>query len=78
MLFPLFRSNQQHTDDIPIFMCRQWNVINWPTQSPDLSPADHVFDSLKARMTANNMAVIAFVKALPAAYVQPNIRNKMG
>ena len=32
------------------FMAKRWNVLQWPSQSPDLNPIEHAFHLLKTKL----------------------------
>ena len=32
------------------FKAKKWNVIQWPSQSPDLNPIEHAFHFLKTKL----------------------------
>uniref|UniRef100_A0A673YSH1 Tc1-like transposase DDE domain-containing protein n=1 Tax=Salmo trutta TaxID=8032 RepID=A0A673YSH1_SALTR len=36
------------------FKAKKWNVLQWPSQSPDLNPIEHAFHLLKARLWAKH------------------------
>lgn len=31
-------------------MAKQWNVLDWPSQSPDLNPSNHMVQLLRTRL----------------------------
>ena len=46
------------------FKAKKWNVLQWPSQSPDLIPIEHAFHLLKAKRLKNKQELkIAAVKA---------------
>ena len=45
---------QQVNDLKPLFKAKNWNVLDWPSQSPVLNPIEHAFHLLKMRLKANH------------------------
>ncbi len=31
---------------------KKWNIVQWPSQSPDLNPTEHAFHLLKTKLKA--------------------------
>ena len=38
------------------FKAKKWNILQWPSQSPDLNPIEHAFHLLKTRLKAERPA----------------------